>query len=147
LIGTIAIARLQNALWWERHTLEVLVKALEEREHINQMSLTVSVAPLLEAEPLRQTYRDQHKAFLESSRQLEQKLADNKPQAARVLDIRRLEAGWNEMVERELKTRDKLPQLSRDELIQRTQVLTQQAQPDIEKIRKASDALIDDEEE
>jgi PAS domain S-box-containing protein len=146
LIGAIAIDRLRTALWLERHTLEVLVKALEEREHINQMSLTVSVAPLLEEEPLRQTYRDQHKAFLESSQQLEQKVNDNKYQMARVLDIRKLEARWNEMIETELKTRDKLPQLSRNELIKRTQDITRQTQPDIEKMRQASDALIDDEE-
>jgi PAS domain S-box-containing protein len=146
LIGAIAIGRLQTALWWERHTLEVLVKALEEREHINQMSLTVSVTPLLEAEPLRQTYRDQHKAFLQSSGQLERKPSDNKPQMDRVLEIRRLEARWNQMVESELKARDKLPQLSRDELIRRTQALTRQTQPDIAQIRQTSDELIDDEE-
>jgi PAS domain S-box-containing protein len=146
LVGGVAIARLRTALWWERHTLEVLVKALEQREHINQMSLTVSVAPLLEAEPLRNTYREQHAAFLDSSRQLEQKLADNQPQLARVLDIRKLEAQWNRMVEAELKTRDRLP-LSRDDLVQRTGALTRQTQPDIEQMRKASDALITDEQD
>jgi PAS domain S-box-containing protein len=142
LIGSVALGRLRTALWWERHTLEVLVKALEEREHLNQMSLTVSVTPLLEAEPLRQTYRAQHKAFLKTNGELEEKLDDIQAQVQRVRDIRKWEAAWNDTVERELQARDKLPQLSRDELIQRTRALAQQTQSDIEKIGKASDELI-----
>jgi PAS domain S-box-containing protein len=144
LVGTIATLRLLDAENQEQHTLEVLVRAMRQKERVNQLYLATRDAPLLSADEWERRYETVRRDFLRKSVELEQLVADNPPQAQLVRDDRAREAQWHALVERALGQRS--PHSLREELAGLWRRLDTEVQPLVSQMQDAQDQFVDAEQ-
>jgi PAS domain S-box-containing protein len=97
LVAAIVIDRLLDALKWERHTHQVLIEALHQRQRVEAMNDAISTLP-----PDRvagsSAYKDARVAFLEHHRRLLELVEDNPKQYQAARQIGRLADQFDLMV-------------------------------------------------
>jgi PAS domain S-box-containing protein len=119
LVATVAIRNLLDALRQERHTHEVIGRALYLQQKLDQMRLEIHRVPLLGAEGLSADYQAQRREFQATSRLLYEMVQDNSRQQEQLLRINQVEAEWHRLVEERLQDLKPRPDLSRSDFQRR----------------------------
>jgi PAS domain S-box-containing protein len=85
----------------ERHSHDVILQGVQQKEALGRLGLIAHIGRILKPALLRDQYQLHRRAFLEANEEAHRLVADNRPQGERLEEIRRLEADWNQLLERQ----------------------------------------------
>jgi PAS domain S-box-containing protein len=93
--------RYGEVLSLERHSHDVILQGVQQKEALGRLGLIVQIGRVMKPSQLRDDYHLHRQTFLDANDEARRLVADNPPQGERLGEVRRLEADWSQLLERQ----------------------------------------------
>jgi PAS domain S-box-containing protein len=146
LVAALVISRLVDALNWEKHTQEVLHRALTMQQELTRLRTEALRLPLAGAAALPPEHESLRARFQTQAVALRELIRDNPDQQARLDRIGELEALWEEIVRDRLGKLGPVPGQSRAAFVQAARDFAESGAPVVAQLDETLGAFVGTEE-